>query len=96
MDGLYARYAPPQSQESESWQQSRQIFTIYNLYRLVLALILLISFAIRSPTSPLGAVDPELFQNLCYFYIGLNLVSLGLPMLRMSPLVEALQSRAVG
>jgi two-component system sensor histidine kinase PilS (NtrC family) len=96
MDGLYARYALPQIQESERWQQNRQIFTIYNLYRLVLSLILLISFAYRFvPTSPLGEVDPELFRNLCYFYIGLNVLSLALPLLRMSQQVELLQHSSI-
>lgn len=95
MDGLYARYAPPQLQESESWHQNRQIFTIYNVYRLVLGLILLISFYFRVPTSPLGAIDADLFLNLCLAYIGLNVVVLLLPLLRMPPHVEALQQSTV-
>ena len=95
MEGLYARYAPPQIHESESWQQSRQIFTIYNLYRLVLALILLISFYFRVPTSPLGAVDESLFLSLCYVYVGFNVLSLVMPAFRLSRQVELLQQSAI-
>lgn len=94
MDGLYARYAPPQIQEDESWQQSRQIFTIYNLYRFVLAPILLISFY-YTPTSPLGVIDPGLFVRLCLFYSVLNVLSLAVPTMKMSRQVELLQQSGI-
>ncbi len=90
MDGLYARYAPPKVQEIESWRQNRQIFAIYNLYRLVLALILLPSFYYRAPTSPLGSVDTELFLSLCFFYLGINTLTQLLPLLRISQQGEVL------
>jgi two-component system sensor histidine kinase PilS (NtrC family) len=90
----YARYTLPQLQESESWQQSRQIFTIYNVYRLVLALILLISFYLRVTTS-LGSIDPQLFVNACYFYLIGNVISLLLPALKTSPRAGALQQSGV-
>jgi two-component system sensor histidine kinase PilS (NtrC family) len=90
----YARYTLPHLQESESWQQSRQIFTIYNVYRLVLALILLISFYLRVTTS-LGSLDASLFINACYFYLIMNVASLLLPALKTSPQAGALQQSAV-
>ncbi len=94
MDGLYAKYAPPQIQETESWQQNRQIFAIYNLYRLVLALVLTISFYYPALTA-LGSVDAELFRNLCYFYIGFNCLSLLLPIVRVSQRIELLQQSGI-
>jgi two-component system sensor histidine kinase PilS (NtrC family) len=91
-----ARYTLPQLQESESWQQSLQIFTIYNVYRLVLALILLISFFLRdSATSPLGSLDPALFTSICYFYFGMNVLSLLVPMLKLSQQAGALQQGGI-
>ncbi len=99
MDGLYAKYAPPQIQETEGWNQNRQIVAIYNLYRLVLALVLLISFYYGArgpaPTSPLGSVDPELFFNLCLFYVGFNGLTLLLPMLKISQPLEVLQHSGI-
>jgi two-component system, NtrC family, sensor histidine kinase PilS len=90
------RYTLPQLQESESWQQSLQIFTIYNIYRLVLALILLISFYFRATaTSPLGSLDTQLFTNACYFYFGMNVLSLLLPMLKTSPQAGAVQQMSI-
>jgi two-component system sensor histidine kinase PilS (NtrC family) len=95
MDGLYARYALPQIPEAESGQQSGQIFTIYNVYRLVLALILLISFYFRVPTSPLGSIDASLFLNICIFYTGFNILTLVVPLLRLPAHIEGLQRSAV-
>jgi two-component system sensor histidine kinase PilS (NtrC family) len=88
----YAKYT--QLQESEGWQQSRQIFTIYNVYRLVLALILLLSFYLRVTTS-LGSIDPQLFVNVCYFYLIGNVISLLLPAMKTSPRAGALQQGGV-
>jgi two-component system, NtrC family, sensor histidine kinase PilS len=95
MDGRSARFALLQSQDSESREQSRQIFTIYNVYRLVLSLILLISFYLRVATSPLGAIDQQLFVNVSYFYAGMNLLSLFLPLLKASKQAEAMQRGGV-
>ncbi len=91
-----ARYTVPQLQDSESWQQSLQIFTIYNVYRLVLALILLISFYFRvTATSPHGSLDPQLFTNVCYFYFAMNVLSLLLPMLKSSQQAGAMQQMSI-
>ncbi|HEY0962690.1 MAG TPA: ATP-binding protein [Pseudomonadales bacterium] len=95
MDGLYARYALPLFPEVESWRQRRQIFTIYNLYRLVLALILLISFYFRVPTSPLGSIDASLFVKVCSFYAGFNLLTLLVPLMRLPPRIEEMHQSAV-
>lgn len=94
-DGLYTRYALQPFPDAESGQQSRQIFTIYNVYRLVLALILLISFYFRVPTSPLGAIDAPLFLNVCLFYTSFNVVTLAVPLLRLPSHVEVMQRSAV-
>ncbi len=95
MDGTSARIALPQVQESENQEQSRQIFTIYNVYRLVLSLILLISFYLKATTSPLGAINQELFTQAGYFYVGINVLSLLLPVLKVSPQTGALQQGTV-
>jgi two-component system sensor histidine kinase PilS (NtrC family) len=92
MDGLYARYAPPLAAQAENRRQNRQIFTIYNLYRLMLGIILLISyFYYRTPTSPLGSVDRELFLQLSFFYTGFNVLSLLLPLFKLSLKAEVVQ-----
>ena len=70
------------SRESiDTGQQDRRIFDVYSIYRLVLSLVLLISFYYRSPpTSPLGIIDPTLFLQLCIAYALLNLANLLLPL----------------
>ncbi len=65
--------------ETATLQLNRQIITVFNLYRLVLALILLISYYYRSNTSPLGSVDPELFLRLTISYAIFNLATLLIP-----------------
>lgn len=92
---LNIRLVSPLIPESESGPQRRQIFAIYNFYRLVLALILLISFNYRTSTSPLGLVDPELFLQTDLFYLGMNMLSLLLPFLRIPQHLEALQQTGV-
>src|SRR5688572_11599184 len=62
--------------ESDSWRQHKQIFDIYNLYRIVLGLILLISFYFRDITTTLGAVDDTLFVRAGISYFIVNALSL--------------------
>jgi two-component system sensor histidine kinase PilS (NtrC family) len=84
MAGLYDRYFQTRTDETDSQQQNRQIMTIYNLYRLVLALILLISYYFRNPTSSLGSVDQQLFFTLAVAYAVFNGGTLLFPFLRTS------------
>lgn len=79
MAGSYDQYFRPNSSEAAGRQQDRQIFTVYNIYRLVLGLILLISYFYRSETSPLGSVDQTLFLRLLSGYLGFNVLTLLLP-----------------
>jgi two-component system, NtrC family, sensor histidine kinase PilS len=74
--------------EADNWRQNRQIFNIYNLYRLVLGLILLISFYLRDSNSTLGIVDQPLFLQLCIFYFIINILSLVLRVLRLPQNLE--------
>lgn len=91
MDGTYTRYTLPASSEAEN----RKIFFIYGIYRLVLAAILLVSFYYRTTTSPLGIIDPALFVQLCVGYALLNVLSLFLSLLRLSPIPESVVFMAV-
>lgn len=80
MAGTYDQYFRAQSSEAAGLHQNRQIFTVYNIYRLVLGLILLISYYYRSETtSPLGSVDQTLFLRLLSGYVVFNLLTLLLP-----------------
>lgn len=88
MPGLYDRYFQTRTEENDSQQQNRQIMSVYNLYRLVLALILLISYYFRNPTSSLGSVDHELFFNLTVGYAIFNLGTLLFPYLRTPRFVQ--------
>ncbi|MES2603566.1 MAG: hypothetical protein V4603_01445, partial [Pseudomonadota bacterium] len=88
MAGLYDHYFLQRSGESATRQQNRQVLTVYNIYRLVLALILLISYYFRSATSPLGSVDDTLFLRLTIGYAIFNAVTLLIPM----RLLEGLRS----
>ena len=76
-------------QETASRQQSLQIITIYNLYRLVLALILLISYFYRSQSSSLGSFNPDLFVKLLTGYGLFNLATLVIP----KKLIETLNTQ---
>tara|TARA_R110000824_G_scaffold318073_2_gene505275 strand:- start:16625 stop:18241 length:1617 start_codon:yes stop_codon:yes gene_type:complete len=53
-------------------QQNNQIFNIYSLYRLLLSLILLVSFLFTADLNFLGSVDPELYFRTSIFYIFFN------------------------
>jgi len=90
MDGLYPRHTQPPAAETENRDQDRKIFSIYGIYRVVLVLILLISFYYRTSTSPLGLIDPVLFVQICVGYAGFNLLTLLLPVLRLPPVTEGL------
>ncbi len=92
---LSTRLVLPQPPEIDSGTQKRQIFIIYNVYRLVLALILLMSFNYRTTTSPLGVVDPELFLQAGFFYLGMNLLSLLFPLYRLPQHLEEVQQSSV-
>lgn len=52
--------------------QNNQIFNIYGLYRLLLSLILLISYVFTSDLSFLGSINPELYFQTSIFYIFFN------------------------
>ncbi|MEY4642224.1 MAG: hypothetical protein RLZZ227_2218 [Pseudomonadota bacterium] len=94
-EGLHLPFSRARFEDSESWKQDRQIFTIYNVYRLVLALILLISFIYRPAASPLGSIDSVLYLNLGYFYIGFNVLSLFMPLLHLTRTADGLQQTTV-
>lgn len=57
-------------------QRNLQLFIIYNLYRLLLSLILLVSFLFGVTSTVLGSLDRELFQQTVFFYTGLNVLVL--------------------
>jgi hypothetical protein len=79
MPGAYDQYFRPQNNEAEGRHQDRQVFTVYNIYRLLLGLILLISYFYRSDTSPLGSVDATLFLRLLSGYVVFNVLTFLLP-----------------
>jgi two-component system sensor histidine kinase PilS (NtrC family) len=76
-------------------QQNAQIFNIYNLYRLVLSLILLISYLFTADLNFLGSVDPELYFRASIFYIFFNLVVVSRGFLPKLKKVENFQYLAV-
>ena len=53
-------------------QQNNQIFNIYGLYRLLLSLILLISYIFTVNLSFLGSINPDLYFRTSIFYIFFN------------------------
>ncbi|MEX2367510.1 MAG: hypothetical protein WD601_12975, partial [Pseudohongiellaceae bacterium] len=55
-------------------QHKLAIFNIYNIYRLVLSIILLISFLFGTANSVLGSWDSELFYQISSLYLTVNLV----------------------
>jgi two-component system, NtrC family, sensor histidine kinase PilS len=79
MASPYDQYLLLRHGANDNQQQSRLIHAIYNLYRLLLALILLISYFYRSSTSPLGAADPSLFFNITIAYTIFNAITLAMP-----------------
>ena len=62
------------SLENLTQQQDQRVFDVYNIYRFVLSLILLISFAFRSLTSTLGTINPDLFVNVVVIYMAFNVI----------------------
>jgi len=56
-------------------QQNLKVFDVYNVYRVVLSLVLVIGIYFRSLSS-LGTIDPELFQQTIYVYTGFNVLVL--------------------
>jgi two-component system, NtrC family, sensor histidine kinase PilS len=79
MASPYDHYLLLRHGANDSQPQSRLIHAIYNLYRLLLALILLISYFYRSSTSSLGAADPSLFLNITIGYAIFNAITLVVP-----------------
>lgn len=55
-------------------QQNLRVFDVYNIYRLVLSLILVTGFYFRSITSSLGTINPELFLQVIYVYMTFNVL----------------------
>lgn len=76
-------------------QQNTQIFNIYNLYRLLLSAILLISFWFTSDLNFLGSIDPDLYFRTCIFYIVFNALVIFRAFLPKLSNVENLQYLAV-
>lgn len=68
-------------------QQNRKIFDVYNVYRLVLSLILLISFYFRSVSS-LGDINPELFLRVVSIYTVFNIAAFFLVLLPKTRVLE--------
>lgn len=89
------RAAIVEAAEADSWRQHKQIFDIYNLYRIVLGLILLISFYFRDVGSTLGVVNERLFVQLSIFYFFFNVLSLLPRVVTLSRLREKQFSVAV-
>ncbi len=56
-------------------QQNLKVFDVYNVYRFVLSLVLVIGIYFQS-LSTLGIIDPELFQQTIYVYTGFNVLVL--------------------
>jgi len=52
--------------------QNNQIFNIYGLYRLLLSLILFISYIFTPDLSFLGSINPDLYLRTCIFYVFFN------------------------
>lgn len=67
MPGLDSRLLAA-SADAETGQQNLKIFRIYQFYRLLLSVILGLSYLFRSPSSPLGSINPELFVKVLVFY----------------------------
>jgi len=61
-------------------RQMRNVATIYDVYRIILPLVLLLTYIGTSATSILGTVNPNLFLqiNLGYLVLGLLLATLGI------------------
>lgn len=53
-------------------RHTQRIFDVYNVFRLLLALVLLVSFIFATPDTALGAVAPELFHKTSLFYVAAN------------------------
>ncbi len=62
------------SLENLAQQQDQRVFDVYNIYRFVLSLILLISFYFRSLTSTLGTINPDMFVNVVVIYMAFNVI----------------------
>ena len=58
--------------DEERRQQNNSVFNIYSLYRLLLSLILLISFLLTVDLNFLGIINPELYYRTTVFYIFFN------------------------
>src|SRR5690606_27734579 len=56
-------------------RRNRQILLVYNVYRLVLPLILFGTFLLGMSDLVLGSHDRELFLQVCVFYLLLNAAS---------------------
>lgn len=58
--------------DDERRQQNNSVFNVYGLYRLLLSLILLLSFIFTSDLNFLGSVNPGLYFRTNIFYIFFN------------------------
>jgi two-component system sensor histidine kinase PilS (NtrC family) len=76
--------ASEEAAEADNWRQYEQVFYIYNLYRTVLSLVLLISFLFRDVSTTLGIANEALFLQVCIAYLIINILSLLLHMLKLS------------
>jgi len=78
----------PASADADIQQQNHKIFQIYHYYRLALSLILLATYYYRTPSSPLGTVDSELYIRISSFYVVANLL-----ILVFTPILRAKNTR---
>ncbi|MBN4075373.1 MAG: hypothetical protein COA71_03510 [SAR86 cluster bacterium] len=81
--------------DDERRQQNNQIFNIYGLYRLLLSLILLVSYLFTSDLNFLGSIDPDLYFKTSIFYISFNALIIFRGFLPKLEKIENLQYLAV-
>jgi two-component system sensor histidine kinase PilS (NtrC family) len=72
-------------------QQNQKIFDVYNVYRLVLSLILLISSYFGNIISALGSIDQELFVQVMVVYTIFNIIVLFRVFLPVNRILEISQ-----
>jgi hypothetical protein len=72
-------------------QKNQKIFDVYNIYRLVLSLILLISSYFGNIISALSSIDQELFVQVMVVYTAFNIIVLFRVFLPVNRILEISQ-----
>ena len=72
-------------------QKNQEIFDVYNIYRLVLSLILLISSYFGNIISALSSIDQELFVQVMVVYTAFNIIVLFRVFLPVNRILEISQ-----